>query len=208
MTVDSTDGGFFAASQAYGHDRARTHAALQEAGQRAFLQLMREAAAAPEPADSSLLRRIHKLWFEDAFPTVAGTFRREVVISRRPKVSAPHAISNDVAAAFFGFEEDWVAAGGDSRVKRISNKHEFHNLVCRANRITVQLHHIHPFLDGNTRACLTLRAYLLVRAGLPPVTGGYDEARGREAWNKAAPYDHVALDQVLYDQLADAAAQA
>ena len=69
----------------------------------------------------------------------------------------------------------------------------------------MRLHHIHPFIDGNTRTCLTLRAYLLVRAGLPPVTGRAEEVRSRQAWDAAERLDHVALDHVLYDQLAKAA---
>lgn len=200
-TGAEADGGFFAVSATFGHDRERTHAALQAAGQRAFQELMQEASTAPEPADSMLLQRIHRLWFADAFPTEAGRFRREVVLSRRPRVSEPHAIANDVAAAFIGFEEDWCAAGGDRRVRPISSKRDLHAVIALANRITVQLHHIHPFLDGNTRACFTLRAYLLVRAGLPAVTGRSMEARGRHAWNAAHPHDHAELDNLLLEQL-------
>lgn len=195
------DGGFFAASVMFGHDQRRTHAALQAAGQRAFRLLMAEAASAPEPADSYLLQRIHRLWFAEAFPTEAGRFRREIVLSRRPRVSEPHAIANDVAAAFVGFEADWCAAGGDRRVRPIGTKRDLRAVLGLANRITVQIHHIHPFLDGNTRACFTLRAYLLVRAGLPAVTGRAMEARGRQAWNAAHPHDHAELDNVLLEQI-------
>ncbi len=200
-TGPELDGGFFAASVVFGHDRERTRAALQTAGQRAFQSLINEAATAPEPADSILLQRVHRLWFEGAFPDEAGRFRREVVLSRRPRVSAPHAIANDVAAAFVGFEEEWIAVGGDRRVRRIVSKRDLHSVIALANRITVQIHHIHPFLDGNTRACFTLRAYLLVRAGLPVVTGRGMEARVRRAWDAAHPHDHSELDGVLLDQL-------
>ena len=194
------DGGSFSASPAFGHDLALTRAALIESGAQATRTFLHEAIEAPQPADSALLRRIHEAWFSGAFPEAAGVFRRVVVVSRRPTVSSPEAIPQNVAGAFFGFEDDWVAAGGDRF--RVASDTDVGRLVWLANEITVRLHHIHPFLDGNTRACFLLRSYLLRRAGLPTSECRVSEGRLREAWNAASPANHDAFDHLLYEELA------
>ncbi len=196
------DGGSFSASPIFGHDVARTRAALISAGSIATQRFLREAIEDPQAADSTLLRRIHGEWFGDAFPNAAGVFRRVVVVSRRPTVSAPDAIPQNVAAAFFRFDDDWVAAGGSRSRSVPPSANQVGHLIWLANEITVRLHHIHPFLDGNTRACFLLRAYLLRRAGFPPALCDVNEPRLRAAWNAAGPGDHDALDQQLYDDLA------
>lgn len=196
------DGGSFSASPAFDHDPVLTRAALIDAGVASTTRFLSEAVANPEPADSTLLRRIHGAWFGEAFPEAAGVYRRVVVVSRRPVVSAPDAIPQNVAAAFFGFEDDWVVAGGDRSRSRAPTDAEIARLIWLANEITVRLHHIHPFLDGNTRACFLLRAYLLRRAGFPATHCEVSRGRLREAWNDASPANHDALDHLLYDDLA------
>lgn len=197
------DGGAFSASPVYGHDPARTRKELLSAGARATSELLTEAIENPQRVDSRLLQRIHRAWFGEAFPDQAGVFRRVVVISRRPSVSPPEALPQDVASAFFGFEEDWVADGGDrSSRDGAPNEAEVDRLIWKANEIIVRLHHVHPFLDGNTRACFLLRAYLLRRAGFPPALCDVNEERLRGAWNEAGPASHDALDHLLYEELA------
>lgn len=201
---EERDGGTFALSPECDNDPVATRELLRLEGREAAAVLLSEARDVPAPADAALLLRIHGLWFQRAFPLQGGKLRDVDVVSRRGIVSARAAVAADLHAAFHGFEEDWVAAGGDRTVKRFTSKSELAQLIHLANRITVRAHYVHPFIDGNTRACFLLRRYLLQRAGLPPVPGDLREQRQRAAWNAANQVDHDELDQVLYDDLSDA----
>lgn len=194
------DLGAFTASYVYDASPERTAAALELAGQRAVPRAYEAARRDDFHLGPGFLTTIHREWFHDAFPAEAGRFRKVEVYSRRPSPAPAGEVAAHVAQVFEGADEALRAVTDASRPELTAQ--DAAQVVHIATLLTVQVHHVHPFIDGNTRACWTLRNAVFVRAGLPPLGRLAKEGRHRSAWDAAMPYDTDQLVAVTLDELA------
>lgn len=195
-TGELLTGSAFDASHEFETDPRLTQVALRDSMARAHEGFMREARSQPVELSVGVVAAVHRAIFSEAFPKHAGRFRSVDVLSRRGEVARWQNVPVLVGQVVTGFGD-----AVDLATLRTGNPGSAGTTVHCANLLAVRLHHIHPFIDGNTRACWTLRNIVLVSGGLPPLTELRDELRHDQAWWAAQPHDCDLLDDAVIEEL-------
>ncbi len=125
---------------------------------KAYDVIVREASNLYTLIDSSFIKDIHAIIFEDALqvspsfvakPIGAYRLDKQYIKGVNIKLSAPHHISNDIENLFYRFKSNKMS------LKDIAN---FHILFER----------IHPFADGNGRVGRLIMAYQAIQNNIIP----------------------------------------
>ena len=125
---------------------------------KAYDVIVREASSPYTLIDSSFIKDIHAIMFEDALqvspsfvakPIGAYRLDERYIKGVNIKLSAPHQITNDIENLFYRFKSNEMS------LKDIA---EFHILFER----------IHPFADGNGRVGRLLMAYQAIQNNMIP----------------------------------------
>ena len=190
--------GAFDASAEFDYDILATAEEVQRSGEEVLRWLEALAAdEAPRRVDLYLVREIHSRWFETTFPYDAGRERTEMVVNRKGTAVEVDAILPAVSSAC----ENWTWRHENALPEDPSDHVEF--AVAEANTLTVRVYDVHPFIDGNTRTTWHLRNYVHMLDGLRPLVDLSDEERYLEAWWDATPEDHLELDSIVINELAE-----
>ena len=125
---------------------------------KAYDVIVREASNAYTLVDSSFIKDIHAIMFEDALqvspsfvakPIGAYRLDERYIKGVNIKLSAPHQISNDIENLFYRFKSNEMS---------LEDIAEFHILFER----------VHPFADGNGRVGRLLMAYQAIQNNMIP----------------------------------------
>jgi len=125
---------------------------------KAYDVIIREASNNANIIDSSFIKDIHAIMFEDALkvsfeyvskPIGAYRLDERYIKGVEVKLSLPHMISNDIENLFYRFK---------SNTMTLRNMAEFHILFER----------VHPFADGNGRVGRLIMAYQAIQNDIIP----------------------------------------
>ena len=137
--------GAFDTSPECDYDALRTAEEIQRCGRDLLFWLEGLATSEHPPLpDHSLLRAIHREWFDTTFPADAGRERTEMVINRKGSAVAVEAILPGIENACGNWRwrrENYAPQDGPEFIEFI---------VSEANALTVRIYDVHPFIDGNT----------------------------------------------------------
>lgn len=170
---------------------------LQAKGQKLALEYVEKAAKEKETIDIYLIKRLHKMIMSEAWPEVAGEYRKENLELKKSSFIPPHYLHIPEEMYFY---DKWLL----ETQKTIDGDHR-DQVVSFAVEAYYKLVHIHPFRDGNGRVGRVLLNLILRRYKLPYVILPKSNVQKRmllalQTANRGDQTQLTSLVQVLVDE--------
>jgi len=203
----------FAASALCDRDPAETNRRIVEAMDAVLIDFFARAQAGETlPIDLEFLRSIHERLFSTTFPDVAGTFRAGH--DEKGPLESEFSVRIDGAAKTLHGTTIRRLPGELERCFRRYHQHvaaeeRDGSSTRRVAEITAETYarllKIHPFLDGNLRACWCLMQAIVLNHGFQPIgfddLGRHEDAIGRALQPGGRRYSREPLISLIGEQL-------